>query len=281
MEELFKRHKKGIESIVLTPPKVIIFDWHSTLVDTLDAMYHAVDDTITQFGELGLIDRLTPHGESKTKEDGKLVDYVRKHHKLHPKIKKQGKISRTDIFEVLFDGDEEAKKIAHAAFDDNYRKHFGEIHPFEEGIEQMLADLQGRGIKLAVLTNRNREFLRHEIRKIGINGWSHHFETSVCGDEVENRKPAPDPILKAVEKMNEHADKSCWYVGDSTTDTACAKAAGVTNIFYNGAKWGESWLKKIFPGTDKHPHKPDAVVNDFKEFMRLVETNLASVSAKT
>jgi len=280
MEELLKRHKKGIETIALTPPKVIIFDWHSTLVDTLEAMYHAVDDTIAEFGGLGLVEKLTPPGESKTDEDISLVNYVRRNNQLHPKIKVERKISRTDIFEVLFGRDEEAKKIAHSIFDNNYRNHFGEIHPFEEGIEQMFIELREKGIKLAVLTNRNREFLRHEIKKIGINGWSHYFETSVCGDEVENRKPAPDPILKALEKMNEQADTSCWYVGDSTTDTVCAKSAGVTNIFYNGARWDGAWLKKIFPGTKKHPHKPDAIVNDFKEFMQLVETSLASAPAK-
>jgi phosphoglycolate phosphatase len=25
-------------------PRTILFDWHATLVDTRDAMYHAVDD---------------------------------------------------------------------------------------------------------------------------------------------------------------------------------------------------------------------------------------------
>lgn len=266
---------------MLTPPKVILFDWHSTLVDTLDAMYHAVDDTIAKFGELGLIDRMTPPGKSRTREDARLVDYVRKHHKLHPKIKKEGKVSRTDIFEILFDDDEEAKEIAHDEFNKNYRKHFGEIHPFEEGIEEMLADLRRRDIKIGVLTNRNREFLEQEIKKIGINGWSHHFNTLVCGDDVIRRKPAPDLILKALENVDEEADMDCWYVGDSTTDTACAKEAGVTNIFYNGAQWDDAWLKKIFPGTKKHPHQPDAVVEHFSEFMQLVENSLSKAGEKT
>jgi len=137
--------------IALTPPKVIIFDWHATLVDTQEAMYHAVDDTIAEFGGLDLVERLTPHGKSKNREDARLVDYVRRHHQLHPKIKAEQKISRTDIFEVLFSGDEEAKKIAHAAFDNNYRNHFGEIHPFEAGIEEMLGRLQDRGHEISAV----------------------------------------------------------------------------------------------------------------------------------
>lgn len=256
------------------PPKVILFDWHATLVDTLDAMYHAVDDIIPRFKNLGLLERLTKPEDSKTKYDLKLVNYVRNHQQLHPKIKSERKISRTDIFEVLFDADEEAKKIAHLEFNKCYRAHFGEIHPFEEGIDDMLIKLRELDMKLGVLTNRDREFLEHEISAIHVDGWSHLFDTVVCGDDVEKRKPAPDLILKALENLNAKPDLGCWYVGDSTTDTVAAKEAGVTNIFYNGAKWDKAWLNEIFPGTTKHPHKPDAIVNNFKQFMWLVESSL-------
>jgi phosphoglycolate phosphatase len=258
----------------LTSPKVILFDWHATLVDTLDAMYHAVDDVLPKFKELGLVERLIRPGESKTSQDAKLVEYVRAYQKLHPKVKAERKVSRTDIFEVLFGRDEEAKEIAHLAFNKCYRHHFGEIHPFEEGIDEMLVNLRRLGIKLGVLTNRDREFLEHEIKAIHVTGWAHLFDTKVCGDDVAKRKPAPDLILKALENLAVTPDTSCWYVGDSTTDTIAAKDAGVTSIFYNGAKWDENWLNQIFPGTEKHPHKPDAVVKDFRQFMRLVESNL-------
>lgn len=257
---------------VVTSPKVILFDWHATLVDTLEAMYHAVDDTLLKFDELGLLDRMTDPGKSKTLEDAKLVEYVRKYQKLHPKIKADRKISRTDIFEVLFDSDDEAKHIAHEEFNHCYRDHFGEIHPFEDGIEEMLDKLRQLGIKLGVMTNRSREFLEHEINVIHVDGWTYLFDTLVCGDDVKKRKPAPDLILKALKNLDVRPGPAVWYIGDSTTDTITAKAAGVTNIFFNGAHWDKEWLDKIFPGTLKHPHKPDAIVDDFKEFMQLVES---------
>ncbi len=95
-------------------PAAVLIDWHATLVDTHDAMYHAVDDVLPRLKELGLWDRLLKPGESKTIEDAKLVKYVREHNKLHPKITAQRKISRTDIFEVLFgaDGDASGKSRA-------------------------------------------------------------------------------------------------------------------------------------------------------------------------
>ncbi|MGB5235265.1 MAG: hypothetical protein WBN85_08840, partial [Candidatus Macondimonas sp.] len=67
-------------------PRIILFDWHATLVDTLDAMYHAVDDVLPHLEELGLLDRLLKPSQSKTVEDAKLVSYVRRYRRLHPKI---------------------------------------------------------------------------------------------------------------------------------------------------------------------------------------------------
>ncbi|MDZ7735545.1 MAG: HAD-IA family hydrolase [Gammaproteobacteria bacterium] len=98
----------------------------------------------------------------------------------------------------------------------------------------------------------------------------HLFETMACGDEVKSRKPAPDLILKALENMDVEPDHSCWYVGDSTTDIVAAATAGVTPIFYNGAQWEQDWIDHIFPGTVRHPHRPEAVVNSFAELTELV-----------
>ena len=117
----------------LVAPRVVLFDWHATLVDTLDAMYHAVDDVLPQLPDLGLMDALTTHEQCKSPEDARLVDYVREHQALHPKIKAQRRISRTDIFEVLFGHNEDAKHVAHEAFNNAYRNHYGEAHPFEGG----------------------------------------------------------------------------------------------------------------------------------------------------
>ena len=259
-------------------PKVVLFDWHATLVDTHDAMYHAVDDVLPMLHELNLIDRMVKTEDSKSLDDAQLVKYIRENKRLHPKLKAERKVSRTDIFQVLFGNDEEAKKIIHGAFDNAYRKYFGDVHQFEDGIEDMLQALHDLNLKVGALTNRNREFMMHELSVVNKTGWEHFFHTVVCGDDVAKRKPAPDQILHALEELNESPSFSCWYVGDSTTDIIAAKEAGVTGVFYNGAKWDQEWINKIFPGTVTHPHRPDAVVNNFKEFMHLVRLETFAVS---
>ena len=254
----------------LTPPAIVLFDWHATLVDTLDAMYRAVDDVLPELESLGLTDRLVTPAQSKSPDDEKLVDYVRQFGQLHPRIKSDRKISRTDIFEVLFGDDNEAKRIAHSAFNRHYRKYFGQALPFEPKVRDMLDGLTRLGLPLGIITNRDREFFTYELANVGGENWSRLFAATVCGDDTERRKPHPDQLELATRKLKGKLDTSVWYVGDSTTDTIAAKTAGITSVFFNGAQWDQPWLNKIFPGSARYPHKPDVVVNDFAEFWALV-----------
>lgn len=251
-------------------PNTVIFDWHATLVDTKDAMYRAVDDVLPILEEHGLIERLVKAGESKTLEDEKLVKYVRENARLHPRIKSERKVSRTDIFEVLFSKDEEAKALAHKHFDECYGKYAGVVEPFESGIRANLIELRSLGMKLGVISNRKREYMEKEIRNVESGSWVELFDTLTCGDDVAQRKPAPDLILKALDNLGMTASTACWYVGDSTTDVVAAKLAEVTAVFYNGAGWDRRWIDKIFPETVTHPHTPDTIINHFDELTELV-----------
>ena len=255
----------------LAAPRVVLFDWHATLVDTLDAMYHAVDDALARFPELGLVESLITHEQCKTAEDARLVDYVREHMQLHPKIKAERRISRTDIFEVLFGPDEEAKQVAHAAFNDAYRQHYGQVQPFEGGELELLEEMHALKVKLGILTNRDREFFEDELGRVDGGAWAGLFDTTVCGCDTDRRKPNPDPVLKALANLGVPPGADCWYLGDSTTDVIAAKRAGITSVFFNGAGWTHEWINKIFPGTPAHPHQPDAIVDSFVEFRWLVE----------
>lgn len=264
----------GVEKL-LTPPKVILFDWHATLVDTLDAMYHAVDDMLPRLEELGLRQRLVPRERSKTEHDARLVEYVLEFSKLHPKIKAERKISRTDIFEVLFGGDDDAKQIAHEAFNQCYREHYGEVHPFEGNERDMLLELHEFDVSIGVLTNRDREFYEHELSVLEGGSWRGLFDVEICGCDTARRKPAPDPILEALNRLDAEPGLDCWYIGDSTTDVIAANRARITSVFFNGAKWEHDWLGKIFPGTPAYPHVPRVIVDDFRDFIQLCERCLS------
>jgi phosphoglycolate phosphatase len=70
----------------LTFSQVILFDWRATLADTLDSMYHAVDDLLPELEQLGLLARLVDPRHSRSPDDAKLIEYVRDFGRLHPKI---------------------------------------------------------------------------------------------------------------------------------------------------------------------------------------------------
>src|SRR3546814_18805283 len=68
-------------------PRVILYDWHSTQADTMDAMYYALDDVMPRLAPLGLIERLVPSGQSNKSEDPRLDKSVRENPRMQPKIK--------------------------------------------------------------------------------------------------------------------------------------------------------------------------------------------------
>ena len=263
----------------LTPPRVILFDWHATLVDTLDAMYMAVDEMLPQLPQLGLLHKLLPPSQSRSEEDARLVQYVRENLRLHPKIKRDRLISRTDIFEILFGADEDVKHIAHEAFNRSYRHHYGEVQPFNGGELALLEELRTFDVKIGILTNRDREFFEHELAAVEGGAWLDLFDVTICGGDTFRRKPNPEPILKALEILGQPADLTCWYLGDSSTDVAASRRAGITPVFFNGAGWDHAWLDKVFPGTNEHPAQPAAIVDTFAEFRWLFENCLSIARA--
>ena len=243
----------------LARPRAIFFDWHGTLADTFEAMYLAVEDMLPLLGELALAERIVPPGSGRVPEHEALIEHVRRSRSLPQHIKDERRISRTEIFEILFGGDEGAKHVAHEAFDRCYMQHFAEVHPFEPGVPAMLGKLRAAGLKTGMLTNRRRALFARELARVDGTGWQGLFDVVVCGDDVRRRKPAPDMVQRALEELGMAAGADVWFVGDSTTDTIAAKLAGVTAVYYNGAKWEAGYLVRIFPGE----HRPDAIAGNF------------------
>jgi len=49
----------------------------------------------------------------------------------------------------------------------------------------MLVGLRALGLKVGVLTNRDREFFQHELAAVEGTGWTELFDITVCGDDTE------------------------------------------------------------------------------------------------
>jgi len=162
-------------------------------------MFSAMEEMLPQLEELGLVEALLPESECKTADDAKLVRYIRIFRRLHPQILAERRVSRTDIFNAIFGDNTDAKQIAHEAYNACYRRHFGEVKPFQDGLAEYLGAMRAAGIQLGVATNRNREFLDHELEIVDGGRWQSLFDVTICAGDVTAYKPDPEVILNAAQ----------------------------------------------------------------------------------
>ena len=93
--------------------------------------------------------------------------------------------------------------------------------PWRPGAQELLASIHDAGVPMALVTNTGRRLTDLALRTIGTR-W---FAATVCGDEVEHGKPAPDVYLRAAALLGVPAQE-CVAVEDSPTGAAAADAAG-------------------------------------------------------
>jgi HAD superfamily hydrolase (TIGR01509 family) len=93
--------------------------------------------------------------------------------------------------------------------------------PWCDGARELLDALTAAGVPMALVTNTRRELTERALNSIG----RHYFSVSVCGDEVANAKPSPDPYLRAA-KLLGFEPGECLAVEDSVTGADAAERAG-------------------------------------------------------
>ena len=140
-----------------------------------------------------------------------------------------------------------------------YREHNEPLHDTLEcclGMEDVLATLKDRGHRLGIVTAKRRLTADLAFARLPIE---HLFETVVGGDETEEHKPHPAPLLLALERLGARPEDAA-YVGDSPFDMQAAKAAGLYAI---GVSWGR------IHGADKLTDA-DVVIHRAEELLELV-----------
>ncbi len=96
---------------------------------------------------------------------------------------------------------------------------------------EVLAELDGLGVAMAVVTNKFESFARQILTTLGL---ADHFVAIIGGDTMGKgrAKPAPDPIFEAIRRGG---GGRLAFVGDSSYDVRAARAAEVPVI---GARYG-------------------------------------------
>lgn len=91
------------------------------------------------------------------------------------------------------------------------------------GAEALLDALAARTVPLAMVTNKTEASTAVQLAQFG---WEGRFGAVVCADSVPNAKPAPDPAVEALRRLGVLPERSA-FVGDTESDTACARDAGI------------------------------------------------------
>ena len=117
-----------------------------------------------------------------------------------------------------------------ADFRQHYMKHNLDTTCPYEGVMPMLEELQRRGKKVAVVSNKFYAATQELC---------HHFfgdlVTVAIGEREDIRKkPAPDTVIEALRQLNATAEESI-YIGDSDVDIDTARNAGMPCI---SVLWG-------------------------------------------
>jgi phosphoglycolate phosphatase len=93
------------------------------------------------------------------------------------------------------------------------------------GADQVIQKLKKRGVKIALTTGFDRDIAMLLLATLG---WSHAMiDVIVCGDDVDNGRPAPDMILMAMKMSGTGDPGMVANVGDTVLDLESAARAGV------------------------------------------------------
>ena len=95
-----------------------------------------------------------------------------------------------------------------------------------EGAREALLRVRGAGLRAGLVTSGDRVRVERELADFGM---AELFDVLVCAEDTVRRKPHPDPLLLALERLRLATDEAV-YVGDSPEDIQMAQAAGVRAV---------------------------------------------------
>lgn len=128
-----------------------------------------------------------------------------------------------------------------------------------DGVAELLAGLQARGLAWGVVTNKSMRFTGPLSRQLPLLAGAGAI---VGGDSTPHPKPHPAPLLEAVRLLGlRPAD--CIYVGDDERDIQAARAAGMPGVAATYGYLGGS--------PDVQGWQPDAVITSPVELLSLLK----------
>jgi len=113
------------------------------------------------------------------------------------------------------------------------RVHEGLRHAFLEAqlfplAKQLVEHCRAHGLQTALVTSSPRTIVIDVIGRLQLRD---SFDFVICGDDVANYKPHPEPVLTALTALK-RLPAEAVMVGDSHVDILAGKAAGTSTALY-------------------------------------------------
>lgn len=188
------------------PATAVLFDLDGTLADTAGDLGGALNRLRADRGLAPLpLDLLRPYASAGARG---LIGVGLDIHPGHPEF---------DALRTAF--------LAH------YDQCLAETTMLFEGVRELLDEIEARGLKWGVVTNKPHRFTLPVLRALGLLERS---GANISGDTTAHPKPHPLPLLTAAQELGVEAS-SVLYVGDDLRDIQAAQAAGMPSA---AANWG-------------------------------------------
>lgn len=222
----------------LSDLKIVIFDWDNTLAQSRPALLFSINLVLAEYGLPGF-------------------DFFAS--------KRDPELSFKQNFPLMFGP--KAQEI-YDRYREIYKANVKELISAFPGTHNVLEFFHRRGIKLMIMTNKERCLLEYELPLLYDASL---FEKIVCGQEAPRDKPFGDQALYALEgylQPEEITADKVWIIGDSTQDSDCALAVGALPIRIGQPIWGND-----------SPHRTD--IHYFSDFVSFFDCLGKSAGAAT
>lgn len=209
--------------------RTILFDLDGTLIDTNELIIASFIYTFQQYG--------------KTLSRSQAVDFI------GPPL--------VDSFRSVAETTEQAADMVNLYREYNMRHHDAYVTAFPFVIDT-LKHLHTDGFKLGVVTTKARQTVD---KGMGLTAIKSYFDTVITLDDVSQAKPHPEPVIKAMKRLNAQAE-STLMIGDNSHDIEAGHHAGVKTV-------GVSWSLK--GKANLQEYKPTYMLDDMRELLTITE----------
>jgi len=118
-----------------------------------------------------------------------------------------------------------------------YRREHAIVKKFD-GVDEMLAALGARNVKLGVMTGKGARSAKITVDALG---WSNAFGSIITGEDVKVQKPDPQGPLLAAKQLGVDP-AACAFVGDNPVDIGAGRNAKMLTVV---AGWHPVYLEEI------------------------------------